>query len=92
MYASVISHQSKRKRIGYRLFQLPAYDETLHRQWTELEFGSYHYSVNSLSPCHKGLVYDAHLKSIIEKNSMLALLTQESGKNILVVILSAHLF
>lgn len=56
-----------RKRIGYRPFQLPAQDETLHRQWTELEFGSYHYPVNSLSPCHKGLVYGAHLKYIIER-------------------------
>ena len=31
-----------------------------------MEFGSYHYPVNSLSPCHKGLVYGAHLKCIIE--------------------------
>lgn len=82
----------QRKRIGYRPFQLPANDETLHRQRTELEFGSYHYPVNSLSPCHKGLVYGAYVKYIIGKKNILALLTQESGKNTLAVILSAHLF
>lgn len=93
MYASVISHQSKRKGIGYRPIQLPAHDETLHRQRTELEFGSYPYPVNSLSPCHTGLVYGAHLKYIIaRRKNILALLTQESGKNILAVTLSSHLF
>lgn len=44
-----------RKRIGYRPFQLPALDEMLYWQWTELEFGSYHYPVNSSNPSSQGL-------------------------------------
>lgn len=70
----------QRKRIGYRPFQLPAYDETLHRQRTELEFGSYHYPVNSLSPCHKGLVYGAHLKYITESKKHISIINTRGWK------------
>lgn len=47
---ALLSCISQRRRVGYHLFQIPTYDETLHRQQTELEFGSYHYLNNSLTP------------------------------------------
>ena len=88
----------QRKRIGYRCFNFPPMMKRYIDSGESWNLDHIVTPLTPLAPCHKDLVYGAHLKYIIERSekkkekNILALLTQESGKNILAVILSAHLF